>query len=64
MVIKINDNRDQSKIYIYLYYSSSVVVYVRSTRQYFFYKYHKRLKRKIKTPQLIFINTNQPKIQK
>ena len=45
-------------------YKIAVVLYVRSTRQYFFYKYHKRLKRKIKTPQLTFINTNQPKIHK
>ena len=30
----------------------------------FFYKYYKRLKRKIKTPQLTFIKTNQPKIHK
>ena len=42
----------------------SVVLYVRLTRQYFFYKYYKCLKRKIKTPQLTFIKTNQPKIHK
>ena len=40
---------------------SRVVLYVRLTRQYFFYKYYKRLKRKIKTPQLAFIKTNQLK---
>ena len=39
----------------------SVVLYVRLTGQYFFYKYYKRLKRKIKTPQLAFIKTNQLK---
>ena len=31
----------------------SVVLYVRLTGQYFFYKYYKRLKRKIKTPKSI-----------
>ena len=41
-----------------------VVLYMRLSRQYFFYKYYKRLKRKIKTPQLTFIKTNQPKIHK
>ena len=38
-----------------------VVLYVRLTRQYFFYKYYKRLKHKIKTLQLAFIKTNQLK---
>ena len=41
-----------------------VVLYVRLTRQYFFYRYYECLKRKIKTPQLTFIKTNQPKIYK
>ena len=53
MIIKINDNKNVL-----------VVLYVRLTRQYFFYKYYKCLKRKIKTPQLTFIKTNQPKIHK
>ena len=52
MIIKINDNKNVL-----------VVLYVRLTRQYLFYKYYKRLKRKIKTPQLTFIKTNQPKTQ-
>ena len=52
MIIKINDNKNVL-----------VVLYVRLTRQYFFYKYYKRLKRKIKTPQLTFIKTK-PKIHK
>ena len=43
----------------------SVVLYVRLTRQYYFFnKYYKCLKRKIKTPQLTFIKTNRPKIHK
>ena len=33
------------------------VLYVRLTGQLFLYKYYKRLKRKIKTPQLAFIKT-------
>ena len=37
----------------------TVVLYVR----FFSYKYYKRLKRKLKTPQLTFIKTNQPKTQ-
>ena len=53
MLIKINDNKNVL-----------VVLYVRLTRQYFFYKYYKRLKCRIKTPQLTFITTNQPKIHK
>ena len=52
MIIKINDNKNV------------LVLYVRLTRQYFFNKYYKGLKRKIKTPQLTFIKTNQPKIHK
>ena len=31
----------------------SVVLYVRLTGQYFFYKYYNRLKRKVKTPKSI-----------
>ena len=42
MIIKINDNKNVL-----------VVLYVRLTGQYFFYKYYKRLKRKIKTPKSI-----------
>ena len=42
---------------------SSIVCEVNVT-VFFFYKYYKCLKRKIKTPQLTFIKTNQPKIQK
>ena len=38
-----------------------VVLYVRLTGQYFFYKYCKCLKRKIKRPQLAFMKTNQLK---
>ena len=53
MIIKIDDNKNVL-----------VVLYVRLTRQYFFYKYYKCLKRKIKTPQLTFSKTNQPKIHK
>ena len=53
MIIKINDNKNVL-----------VVLYVRLTQQYFFYKYYKCLKRKKKTPQLTFIKTNQPKIHK
>ena len=41
---------------------SSIVCEVNGT-VFFFYKYYKRLKRKIKTPQLTFIK-NQPKIHK
>ena len=44
MIIKINNNKNVL-----------VVLYVRLTQQYFFYKYCKRLKRKMKTPQLTFI---------
>ena len=47
--------------------STEVILYVRLTRQYFIFficKYYKCLKRKIKTPQLTFIKTNQPKIHK
>ena len=40
---------------------SNIVCEVNTT-VFFFYKYYKRLKRKIKTPQLTFIRTNQPKI--
>ena len=44
---------------------TAVVLYVRLMHQHFFFdKYYKRLKRKIKTPQLTFIKTNQPKIHK
>ena len=55
MIIKVNDNKNVL-----------VVLYVRLTRQYFFflYKYYKCLKLKIKTLQLTFIKTNQPKIHK
>ena len=52
--------------YIYGVVGSSIVCEVNVTRQYFFflYKYYKRLKRKIKTPQLAFIKTNQLKYTK
>ena len=53
MIIKAHDNKNVL-----------VVLYVRLKQQYFFYKYYKHLKRNIKTPQLTFIKTNQPKIQK
>ena len=42
---------------------SSIVCEVNAT-VFFFYKYYKCLKCKIKTPQLTFIKTNQPKIHK
>ena len=54
MIIKINDNKN---VFI------SIVCEVKETVL-FFNKYYKRLKRKIKTPQLTFIKTNQPKIHK
>ena len=41
---------------------AKVVLHVSLTRQHFLNKYYKCLKRKIKTPQLTFIKTNQPKI--
>ena len=51
--------------YIYGVVGSSIVCEVNVTGQYFFfYKYYKRLKRKIKTPQLAFIKTNQLKYTK
>ena len=52
MVIKINDNKN-----------ALVVLYVRLT-VFFFCKYYKCLKRKIKTPQLTFTKTNKLKIHK
>ena len=54
MILKINDNKTVF---------SSIVSKVKRT-VFFLYKYYKRLKRKIKTPQLTFIKTNQPKIHK
>ena len=42
---------------------SSIVCEVIAT-VFFLYKYYKRLKRKIKAPQVTFIKTNQPKIHK
>ena len=54
MIIKITDNKNVRL----------VVLYERLMRQYIFSKYYKCLKRKIKTPQLTFIKTNQPKIHK
>ena len=53
MIIKVNDNKNVF---------SSIVCEVNGTV--FFYKYYKRLKRKIKTPQLAFIKTNQLKYTK
>ena len=53
-MIKINDNKNVF---------SSIVCEFNGTI-YFFYKYYKCLKRKIKTPQLTFIKTNQSKIHK
>ena len=50
MIIKINGNKNVFR---------SIVCEVNGTV--FLYKYYKRLKRKIKTPQLAFIKTNQLK---
>ena len=41
--------------------NSSIVCDVNGTYFFLLYKYYKRLKRKIKTPQLAFIKTNQLK---
>ena len=57
-LIQLSDYCDVSRPYII------VGLYVRLRRQYFFYKYYKCLKRKIRTPQLTFIKTKQPKIHK
>ena len=54
MIIKTNDNKN---VFI------SIVCEVNTTVCLFFYKYYKRLKRKLKTPQLTSIKTNQPKTQ-
>ena len=43
-----------------------IVCEVKGTAFFFIYiyKYYKRLRRKIETPQVAFIKTNQPKIRK
>ena len=54
MIIEINNNKNVF---------SSIACEV-NARVFFFYKYYRRLKRKIKTPQLAFIKTNQSKKHK